>query len=113
MVEVSRPRGRPKGQAKKRLNLDLIANDWKRLEDICRWTDRNYSEVVRYLIRAWHDLGQELRKGGKLFVRREDGSEAVIVLHITEDRPRRLDLDFKCPSCGSDPDVDCHCKPGG
>jgi len=23
------------------------------------------------------------------------------------------ELDFRCPSCGSNPDVDCHCKPGG
>jgi len=28
------------------------------------------------------------------------------------ERPR-LEIDFKCPSCGSDPDVDCICKPGG
>jgi hypothetical protein len=28
------------------------------------------------------------------------------------ERPR-LEIDFTCPSCGSDPDVDCICKPGG
>lgn len=108
---------RPKGQPKRRLNLDLIGRDGERLDDLCRWMDKNYSESIRYLIRAWHDLGIELRKGGKLFVRRDDGSEVLVPLHIEEDRyvvqPPKLDIDFTCPSCGSDPDVDCHCKPGG
>lgn len=32
-------------------------------------------------------------------------------LHVAE--PERLKLNFKCPSCGSDPDVDCICKGAG
>lgn len=77
---------RQKGQPKKRLNLDLIMTDWGRLDDLCAWMDKGYAETIRYIIRAWHDIGTELRQGGKLRIHRSDGTEAEIVLSVEEDR---------------------------
>jgi len=77
---------RPKGKPKKRLNLDLIMSDWARLDELCLWSDKGYAEMIRTLIRAWREIGMELREGGKLILRRTDGSEVEIVTHMKEDR---------------------------
>lgn len=36
-----------------------------------------------------------------------------VLPRMKKEKDAKLDIDFKCPSCGSDSDVDCHCKPGG
>lgn len=71
---------------KKRLNLDLIRSDRQRLDDLRCWTDHSYAEVVRWLIRAFHEIGKMLRDGGKLYIHHKDGTVAEFVLFIEEDR---------------------------
>lgn len=72
-------------QPKKRLNLDMGPLDWQRLEELATWSGQSNAETVRKLIRMHHHIAAEVRDGGTLMVRQEDGSEAAIVLFVNED----------------------------
>jgi len=70
---------------KKRLNLDMGPLHWQRLEELSTWSGTSNAETVRRALRLHHHIAAQVREGGKLFIRNEDGTEAAIVMFVNED----------------------------
>lgn len=78
------PRNSPRLD-RKAFNVGLTALDRQRLEELSLWLSLSLTDTIRHVVRMHHHLATELRSGGKLLIRQQDGTETAIVMHMMED----------------------------